>query len=168
MTCATPPRGASTPTTSPTPSHPSAAGRVELRARPVRPTVPLVRAFAPLLLTPSVRLPHGWLAEVVPLAPLRQGVASVRSTAGECDVTPNARCGVRLSVKTSPALRCGPAAPIHHPMMMSTTPTTMRCCCSATPSWRQCCCPACRRSTSSPSRLPVRPGHFHHNPTGLP
>ena len=49
------------------------------------------------------------------------------STAGETDVTPNVRCGVRFSVKISPALQCGPAAPTLHPMMMSTTPATHSC-----------------------------------------
>ena len=87
---------------------------------------------------------------VVPLAPLRLSVATVTRSAGERDATPNARCGVRFSVKTLTGLQCGLAAPIHHLMMiMSTTPTTMRCCCSATPSWRRCCCPVYRRSTSS-------------------
>ena len=119
-------------------------------ARLVRPMSPLRPSLSPRLLTP-VRLP-GRQVRGVPQA--RQGDASGTSTAGERDATPNARCGLRFSVKTSSALQqCGPAAPIHRPMMMSTIPTTMRCCCSATPSWRQCCCPACRRLASSPSRL---------------
>ena len=66
----------------------------------------------------------GRLVEVGPLAPLRQGVANGVGTAGETDVTPNVRCGVRVSVKISPALQCEPAAPTPHLMMMSTTPAT--------------------------------------------
>ena len=66
----------------------------------------------------------GRLVEVAPLAPLRHGVAHGISTAGETDVTPNVRCGVRFSVKISPALQCEPAAPTPHLMMISTTPAT--------------------------------------------
>ena len=97
----------------------------------------------------QVRLPPGRLAEVAPLAPLRQGVANVTSTAGERHVTLNARCGVRFGVKTLPALQCGPAAPIPHPMMMSTTPATPSCSCLPTPSSRPPCSRNVLRWTSS-------------------
>ena len=70
-----------------------------LGARPVRPAPPLRPSLASRLLIP-VRLPPGRLAEVVPLAPLRPGVANVTSPAGERDVTPSVRCGAKFSFKT--------------------------------------------------------------------
>ena len=123
---------------------------------------PLLRpSLAPRLLNP-VLLPLGRLVEVALLAPLRLGVASVTSTAGGHDVTPNARCDGRFSVKTSAAAQCGPAAPTHHRMMMMrTTPTTMRCCFSAMPSWSGAAVPSVGARRALPcTHLPVRPGHF--------
>ena len=113
-------------------------------------------AVAPRLLIP-VLLPPGRLIKVVLLSPLR------------CDVTPNGRCGVRFSIKTSLGLQCGPAAPIQHLMMMCTTPTMMRFVVVR----------PCHRGAGAAvpfvgarRALPriyllVRPGHFHYDPTGL-
>ena len=99
-------------------------------ARPVPPPRPRLAAQ----LSQCVCRPAGKSRS--PLAPLRLGVANVTSTAGERDATPNSRCGVRFSVKTSPALQCGPASPIHHPMLMRTTSATPSCSCFPPPSSR--------------------------------
>ena len=160
------PTGRSPPTAALAP-QPLPLAALSFGARPVRPMPPLRPSLAPRLLTP-VRLPPGRQVRGVHQAPLRQDDASGTSTARERDATPNARCGVRFSVKTSLALQCGPAAPIHHPMMLSTTPTTMRCCCSVMPQWRQCCSLAGARRALPRAHLPFRPGHFHQSPTGLP
>ena len=96
-------------------SPPSVAGLVEPRSAASAARVPEPRAAAA---DPSASA-LGRLVEVAPLAPLRQGVANGRSSAGETDVTPNVRCGVRFSVKISPALQCGPSAPTPDLMMIT-------------------------------------------------
>ena len=85
----------------------SVAGLVEPRSAASAARLPEPRAVAADPGASAV----GRLVEVAPLAPLRQGVANGVSTAGKTDVTPNVRCGVRFSVKISPALQCEPAAP---------------------------------------------------------
>ena len=104
-------------------SPPSFAGLVEPRSAASAARVPALSEPRAAAAGPGASA-LGRLVEVAPLAPLRQGVANGISTAGETDVTPNVRCGVRFSVKISPALQCGPAAPTPHLMMMSTTPAT--------------------------------------------
>ena len=96
-------------------SPPSVAGLVEPRSAASAARLPEPRAAAA---DPSASA-LGRLVEVAPLAPLRQGVANGVSTAGKTDVTPNVRCGVRFSVKISPALQCEPAAPTPHLMMIT-------------------------------------------------
>ena len=152
------PTGRSPPTAALAP-QPLPLAALSFGARPVRPMPPLRPSLAPRLLT-LVRLPPGRQVRGVHQAPLRQDDASGTSTARERDATPNARCGVRFSVKTSLFLQCGPAAPIHHPMMLSTTPTTMRCLLFGHATVAPVLL-ASRRSTSSPSRsLAVSPWTF--------
>ena len=108
---------------------------LSLETRQAWPASPPCPSFALRLLIQLRLLPFR-LVDVAPQAPLWHGIANGISTAVEIDATLNFRCGVRLSVKFSPALQCGPAAPTPRLMTMSTTLATHCCCCLPMPAPR--------------------------------
>ena len=136
-------------------SRPPLLAVASLRARPVRPAPLLRPSLAPRLLNP-VLLPLCRLVEVALLAPLRLGVASVTSTAGGHEVTPNARCGEILCQDLSCCAMwpcCADSSSDDDDDEHNTDNDALLFFGHAIV--ERCCCPVCRCSTSSPLHSPA-------------